>query len=181
MEFCDFPFWCPCVWSVYYGTLLLIGTAANISLLLIKRINRIVSTVVLHKKKPLNERCHLGTRWIIPVVCLHSIYVAALVGFTGAIRHIEFRFHELKDLWQGILVSTSAVGTPLSSLFLLNIIDVHRILFLIMEKDCLVHNLAVVTQRSCLYILVSTFILCNNQNFFIKKVVLITRKARNSS
>lgn len=33
----------------------------------------------------------------------------ALVGYTGAIHHIEFRFHELKDLWRGILVSTSSI------------------------------------------------------------------------
>ncbi|XP_010654971.1 regulator of G-protein signaling 1 isoform X2 [Vitis vinifera] len=70
----------------------------------------IAGAALLHKKKPLNERCHLGTRWIIPVVLLHTTYVAALVGFTVAIRHIEFRFHELKDLWRGILVSTSSVG-----------------------------------------------------------------------
>ncbi|CAK7332437.1 unnamed protein product [Dovyalis caffra] len=61
-------------------------------------------------KRPLNNRCHMGTHWTIPVVCLHTFYVAALVGFTGAIRHIEFRFNELKDLWQGILVSALSIG-----------------------------------------------------------------------
>ena len=66
--------------------------------------------VVIHMKKPLNYRCHMGTQWTIPVVCLHALYVATLVGFTGAIHHIEFRFHELKDLWRGILVSTSSIG-----------------------------------------------------------------------
>lgn len=65
---------------------------------------------VLHMKKPLNNRCHMGAQWIIPVIGLHALYVAGLVGFTGAVRHIEFRFHELKDLWRGILVSTCSIG-----------------------------------------------------------------------
>ncbi|MFQ6637379.1 hypothetical protein Gotur_013517 [Gossypium turneri] len=66
--------------------------------------------VVIHEKKPLNYRCHFGTYWTIPVVCLHSLYVAVLMGFTRAIRHIEFRFDELRDLWQGILGSASLIG-----------------------------------------------------------------------
>ncbi|PIN26393.1 hypothetical protein CDL12_00852 [Handroanthus impetiginosus] len=70
----------------------------------------IVGAAFIHMKKPLNNRCHMRTRWIIPVICLHALYIAALVGFTGAIRHIEFRFHELKDLWRGILVSTCSIG-----------------------------------------------------------------------
>lgn len=79
--------------------------------------NRLLAfSVVIHMKKPLNYRCHMGTYWIIPVSSLHALYVAALVGFTGAIRHVEFRFDELKDLWRGILVSASSVGT-LSSRF----------------------------------------------------------------
>lgn len=53
----------------------------------------------------------MGTQWIIPVICLHALYIAALVGFTGAIQHVEFRFHELKDLWRGILVSACSIGT----------------------------------------------------------------------
>lgn len=80
--------------------------------------SRIISlSVVLHVKKPLNQRCHLGTYWIIPVVCLHSFYVASLVGFTRAIRHVEFRFDEVKDLWQGILVSASCIGTFFSQFY----------------------------------------------------------------
>ena len=71
-------------------------------------------SVVIHVKKPLNYRCHMGTYWIILVVCLHALHVAVLVGFTGAIRHIEFRFDELRDLWQGILISASVIGTFLS-------------------------------------------------------------------
>lgn len=70
--------------------------------------------VVIHEKKPLNYRCHFGTYWTIPVVCLHSLYVAVLMGFTRAIRHIEFRFDELRDLWQGILGSASLIGKFLS-------------------------------------------------------------------
>lgn len=64
----------------------------------------------LHKEKPLNDHCHMGVRWIIPVISLHAIYVATLIGFTGAIHHIEFRFQELKALWRGILVSTASIG-----------------------------------------------------------------------
>ncbi|VFQ87668.1 unnamed protein product [Cuscuta campestris] len=52
----------------------------------------------------------MGIRWIIPVISLHVLYVATLMGFTGAVRHIEFRFEELKALWRGILVSTAAIG-----------------------------------------------------------------------
>lgn len=52
----------------------------------------------------------MGTHWVIPTVSLHTLYVAALVGFTGAIGHIEFRFDELKDLWWGILFSASSIG-----------------------------------------------------------------------
>ncbi|CAK9172370.1 unnamed protein product [Ilex paraguariensis] len=70
----------------------------------------IAGSAFIHMKKPLNDRCHMGTQWIIPVICLHTLYVATLVGFTGAIHHIEFRFHELKDLWQGIFVSSSSIG-----------------------------------------------------------------------
>ncbi|XWS63775.1 hypothetical protein CRYUN_Cryun06bG0130700 [Craigia yunnanensis] len=70
----------------------------------------IAGAAFIHMQKPLNYRCHLGTYWIIPVVCLHTLYVAVLVGFAGAIRHIEFRFDELRDLWQGILVSASLIG-----------------------------------------------------------------------
>ncbi|EYU22555.1 hypothetical protein ABFS82_05G022400 [Erythranthe guttata] len=70
----------------------------------------IIGAAFLHTKKPLNNRCHMRTQWIIPVICLHALYVAAMVGFTAAIRHIEFRFHELKDLWRGILVSTCSIG-----------------------------------------------------------------------
>ncbi|KAK4399656.1 Regulator of G-protein signaling 1 [Sesamum angolense] len=70
----------------------------------------IVCATFIHMNKPLNSRCHMGTRWIIPVICLHALYVAALVGFTGAVRHIEFRFQELKELWRGNLVSICSVG-----------------------------------------------------------------------
>ncbi|KAJ9709645.1 hypothetical protein PVL29_001233 [Vitis rotundifolia] len=83
----------------------------------------IAGAALLHKKKRLNERCHLVTRWIIPVVFLHTTYVAALVGFTVAIRHIEFRFHELKDLWRGILVSTTSVGLWVTAYILNEIHD----------------------------------------------------------
>ncbi|KAH6821470.1 REGULATOR OF G-PROTEIN SIGNALING 1 [Perilla frutescens var. hirtella] len=70
----------------------------------------IVGATILHMNKPLNHRCHMGTQWIIPVISLHALYIAALVGFTGAVQHIEFRFHELKDLWRGILVATCCIG-----------------------------------------------------------------------
>uniref|UniRef100_A0A2N9FER4 RGS domain-containing protein n=1 Tax=Fagus sylvatica TaxID=28930 RepID=A0A2N9FER4_FAGSY len=73
-------------------------------------------------KQPLNNRCHMGTHWIIPVVSLHTLYVAALVVCTGAIQHIEFRFDELKDLWRGILVSTSSIGVWVAA-YILNEID----------------------------------------------------------
>ncbi|KAG6398746.1 hypothetical protein SASPL_140215 [Salvia splendens] len=52
----------------------------------------------------------LWVRQIIPVISVHALYIAALVGFTGASQHIEFRFHELKDLWRGILVSACCIG-----------------------------------------------------------------------
>ncbi|KAL6983812.1 G-protein signaling regulator protein [Sarracenia purpurea var. burkii] len=70
----------------------------------------IAGAAFIHTRKPLNYRCHMRAQWTIPVVCFHALYVAALVGFTGAIRHIKFRFHELEDLWRGILFSTSSIG-----------------------------------------------------------------------
>ncbi|GAY43983.1 hypothetical protein CUMW_078800 [Citrus unshiu] len=60
--------------------------------------------------RPLNDRCHMRVHWIIPFLFLHVVYVASLVGFMAAIRHIEFRFDELRDLWQGIIVSASSIG-----------------------------------------------------------------------
>ncbi|XP_073032854.1 regulator of G-protein signaling 1-like isoform X2 [Primulina eburnea] len=70
----------------------------------------IVAATFIQIKKPLNNLCHMGTRWIITILSLHAIYVAVLVGFTAAVRHIEFRFHEFKDLWRGILVSACSIG-----------------------------------------------------------------------
>lgn len=65
---------------------------------------------VIQIKKPLNDRCHMGTLWIILVMGLHALYVVALIAFAGAVHHVEFRFHELKDLWRGILVSSASIG-----------------------------------------------------------------------
>ncbi|KAM5568050.1 regulator of G-protein signaling 1 [Rosa sericea] len=70
----------------------------------------ITGAAFIHITKPLNYRCHMGAQWIIPSMSLHTTYVAILVAFTCAIRHIEFRFDELRDLWQGILVSASSIG-----------------------------------------------------------------------
>ncbi|KAK3223536.1 hypothetical protein Dsin_010561 [Dipteronia sinensis] len=64
----------------------------------------------IHMKQPLNNRCHMGFPWIIPIMCLHALYVATLAGFWVAIRHIEFRFDELKDLLKGTVVSASSIG-----------------------------------------------------------------------
>lgn len=69
----------------------------------------IAGAALIHMKKPLNYRCHLRSHWVIPVTCLHTLYVAALVGFTGAIRHIEFRFDEVRDLWRGIVISACSI------------------------------------------------------------------------
>ncbi|KAF3431134.1 hypothetical protein FNV43_RR25864 [Rhamnella rubrinervis] len=70
----------------------------------------IAGAAFVHIRKPVNYRCHMGPQWVIPIVFFHSLYVATLVGYTGAIRHIEFRFDEVKDLWQGILVSVCSIG-----------------------------------------------------------------------
>ncbi|XP_050206831.1 regulator of G-protein signaling 1 [Mercurialis annua] len=70
----------------------------------------IAVAALIHVKQPLNTRCHMGTRWIVPVLCLHTSYVSGLIGITASIRHIEFRFDELKDLWKGIVVSASCIG-----------------------------------------------------------------------
>lgn len=70
----------------------------------------IAGAAVIQIRRPLNYRCHMGTLWIIPVMGLHALYVVALIAFTGAVRHVEFRFHELKDLWRGILVSAASIG-----------------------------------------------------------------------
>ncbi|OVA17600.1 Regulator of G protein signaling [Macleaya cordata] len=68
------------------------------------------SVAFLHIRKPLNPRCHFRNQWIIPIAGLHTSYIASMVGITRALRHIDFRFHEFKDLLQGIVVSTIAVG-----------------------------------------------------------------------
>ena len=67
-------------------------------------------SAVINVKKPLNYRCHMGPRWIIPIMTLHILYVATLIVFTWAVRHIEFRFDELRDLWKGIIVSAFSIG-----------------------------------------------------------------------
>ena len=74
--------------------------------------NSVYFFAVIHVQKPLNYRCQMTARWVIPVVSLHSLYVVILVGFTRSIRHVDFRFQELKDLWRGVLVSTFSVGMP---------------------------------------------------------------------
>ncbi|KAK2636656.1 hypothetical protein Ddye_031448 [Dipteronia dyeriana] len=70
----------------------------------------IAGAALIHMKQALNGRCHMRTPWIVPIVCLHVLYVATLAGFSGAIRHIEFRFDELKDLLKGIVISASSMG-----------------------------------------------------------------------
>ncbi|KAJ4959651.1 hypothetical protein NE237_019561 [Protea cynaroides] len=70
----------------------------------------IANAALIHARKPLNTRCHMRGWWTIPVVCLHILYVTALVGITWALQHIEFRFHEFKDLLLGIIVSIASVG-----------------------------------------------------------------------
>ncbi|XP_010556357.1 PREDICTED: regulator of G-protein signaling 1 [Tarenaya hassleriana] len=77
----------------------------------------------IHARKPLNHQCHMGVKWTLPVVGFHALYVLALVAFTRAIRHIEFRFDELRDLWQGILVSASSIGIWVSA-YVLN--EIHE-------------------------------------------------------
>ncbi|PKI77071.1 hypothetical protein CRG98_002574 [Punica granatum] len=72
----------------------------------------------IHIRKPLNNRCHSKAQWVIPVISLHALYVAILVAFTGAIRHIEFRFNELRDLWRGILFSASSIGVWIAAYIL---------------------------------------------------------------
>ncbi|KAK1415793.1 hypothetical protein QVD17_31580 [Tagetes erecta] len=64
----------------------------------------------LHITLPLNNRCHMGTQWAVPYMCFPVLYTAALVCITRAIHHIEFKFHELKDLWRGILVTVFSIG-----------------------------------------------------------------------
>ncbi|KAJ7957647.1 regulator of G-protein signaling 1 [Quillaja saponaria] len=83
----------------------------------------IAGAAFIHMRKPLNYRCHMGTWWIIPVVSLHTLYVAALIGFTRAVRHIEFRFNELRDLWRGILLSASSIGVWIAAYILNEIHD----------------------------------------------------------
>ncbi|XP_042521295.1 regulator of G-protein signaling 1-like isoform X2 [Macadamia integrifolia] len=70
----------------------------------------IAGAAFIHTRKPLNTRCHMRSQWTIPVVCLHILYVTTLVGITRALQHIEFRFHEFKDLLKGIIVSAASIG-----------------------------------------------------------------------
>ncbi|XP_010502507.1 PREDICTED: regulator of G-protein signaling 1 [Camelina sativa] len=66
-------------------------------------------SAIIHAKRPLNRQCHMGPRWTFPVAGLHAFYVLALIAFTRAVRHVEFRFDELRDLWKGILVSATSI------------------------------------------------------------------------
>uniref|UniRef100_A0A251U2P9 Putative RGS domain-containing protein n=1 Tax=Helianthus annuus TaxID=4232 RepID=A0A251U2P9_HELAN len=52
----------------------------------------------------------MGTEWAVPYMGFPVLYTAALVCVTKAIHHIEFKFHELKDLWRGILVTVFSIG-----------------------------------------------------------------------
>lgn len=70
----------------------------------------LIAAAFIQMMRPLNHLCHMGVPWIIPFLFLHAVYVASLVGFMAAIRHIEFRFDELRDLRQGIIVSASSIG-----------------------------------------------------------------------
>ncbi|KAJ0899964.1 hypothetical protein HanPSC8_Chr08g0308111 [Helianthus annuus] len=53
----------------------------------------------------------MGAQWAVPYMGFPVLYTAALVCVTKAIHHIEFKFHELKDLWRGILVTVFSIGT----------------------------------------------------------------------
>ncbi|KAK8526356.1 hypothetical protein V6N12_020828 [Hibiscus sabdariffa] len=59
----------------------------------------------------------IRSHFFLPLIVLPWI-----AGAARAIRHIEFRFDELKDLWQGILVSASLIGLWVSA-YILN--EVH--------------------------------------------------------
>ncbi|CAL0327985.1 unnamed protein product [Lupinus luteus] len=83
----------------------------------------IAAAAIIHMKKPLSDRCHMRAEWTIPAVSLHALYVAILVGVTGSVRHIEFRFDELKDLWRGILVSTLSIAVWVTAYILNEIHD----------------------------------------------------------
>ncbi|XP_060214085.1 regulator of G-protein signaling 1 isoform X2 [Lycium barbarum] len=47
---------------------------------------------------------------LLPWIAAATLYVVALITFTWAVHHVEFRFHELKDLWRGSLVSAASIG-----------------------------------------------------------------------
>ncbi|KAF8100900.1 hypothetical protein N665_0214s0059 [Sinapis alba] len=79
----------------------------------------IFGAAIVQAKRPLDSQCHMGLEWTIPVAGLHALYVLALLAFTRAIRHVEFRFDELRDLWKGILVSATSVAIWVTS-FVLN-------------------------------------------------------------
>jgi hypothetical protein len=97
-------------------------------------IKLLIHALVIHIKKPLNNRCHMSAQWTIPVAILHSLYVATLVGVTAAVHHIQFRFDELRDLWRGILVSSVSIGTLFPIFYkILHYIKVSSISFLLIS------------------------------------------------
>ncbi|RID45439.1 hypothetical protein BRARA_I02169 [Brassica rapa] len=79
----------------------------------------ILGAAIVQAKRPLDSQCHMGLEWTLPVAGLNALYVLALLAFTRAIRHVEFRFDELRDLWKGILVSATSVALWVTS-FVLN-------------------------------------------------------------
>ncbi|KAK4264991.1 hypothetical protein QN277_026101 [Acacia crassicarpa] len=101
----------------------------------------IAGATFIHVKKPLNYHCHMKVQWIIPIVSLHALYVTTLLGATGAVRHIEFRFDELRDLWRGIFVSVLSIVVWVTAYILNEIHDdiswlevVSRFLLLVMAS-----------------------------------------------
>ncbi|ESW35701.1 hypothetical protein PHAVU_001G257500 [Phaseolus vulgaris] len=83
----------------------------------------IAGAAVIHWMKPLSSRCHMKAQWTIPVISLHALYIAILVGVTTAVHHVEFRFDELKDLWRGILVSAVSIAVWVTAYTLNEVYD----------------------------------------------------------
>ncbi|XP_042496008.1 regulator of G-protein signaling 1-like isoform X2 [Macadamia integrifolia] len=79
----------------------------------------IALSAFFHAMKPLNARCHMRSWWITPFICRDILYIAILAGITWALHHIEFRFHEFKDLLKGIFVSAACIGMWVAA-FILN-------------------------------------------------------------
>ncbi|WVZ09025.1 hypothetical protein V8G54_022371 [Vigna mungo] len=116
-------FWIPVI-QVVASFFLLLSLVYQLSIALFSSLLIISNNFLKLGERYWWRSCYLwGAQWTIPVITLHSLYIAILVGVTTAVHHIEFRFDELKDLWRGILVSAVSIVIWITAYILNEVYD----------------------------------------------------------